>query len=260
MMWNVPRVRRVRAEPTTEGWTDTMAGADWRVEGRLSQLEAIFRSEGFEFTEQDRGHLRDYLRNNDGRSRYEHVIDAGASKLAHSAAAFERESRRPLDDPRAPATLADAHWRLFAHADRYAGQRTGGGASRACERRRCEPAEPVRSRVVRRGRGRVLRGGERCRPVRPREPHRRPAAGRPARAGRRPQRRLAGVPRRARRLGRAASHGNGRPRPARRQPAGLLRRDLHAPVPNPAVAAGAAAPGVPYLRDQAVAGLGPADG
>jgi fido (protein-threonine AMPylation protein) len=102
-----------------------MARTAERVEGRLRQLEAIFRSDGFEFTEQDRGHLRKYLGNNDGSSRYEHLMDLDASHLAHSAAAFERESRRPMDDPRAPATLADAHRRLFQHADLRAGQRTG---------------------------------------------------------------------------------------------------------------------------------------
>lgn len=102
-----------------------MARTGERVEGRLRRLEAIFRSGGFEFTDQDRGHLKDYLRNNDGRSRYEHLIDLDASGLAHSAAAFERESRRSLDDSRAPATLADAHRRLFQHADPGAGQRRG---------------------------------------------------------------------------------------------------------------------------------------
>lgn len=105
--------------------------SDGRVEGRLAQLEAIFRSGGYEFTDQDRGHLRDYLRNNDGRPRddgrprYQHLIDSEASGLAHAAAAFEWQSRIPLDDPRAVGSLAQAHYRLFQYTDSRAGQPSG---------------------------------------------------------------------------------------------------------------------------------------
>lgn len=98
---------------------------DERVDGRLAQLEAVFRASGFGFTGQDRGQLRDYLRNNDGRSRYEHLMDLNASPVARAAAAFDRESRRSLDDPMAPASLAESHRRLFQHADPRAGQLTG---------------------------------------------------------------------------------------------------------------------------------------
>lgn len=111
-------------ESTTEGWNDTMASTDWQVEGRLSQLQAVFRSEGFEFTDHDRGHLREYLSNNDGRSRYPHLIDPAASELAHSAAAFDWESRRPIDDRQ--ATLDAAHRTLFRqYGGLPAGQPTG---------------------------------------------------------------------------------------------------------------------------------------
>lgn len=94
-----------------------MARTDWRVEGRLGELEAIFRSEGFEFTDRDRGHLREYLGNeykpdNDGHSRYP-LIDSDASRLAHSAAAFDWQAHRPLDDRQAPTTLAGAHRPVF---------------------------------------------------------------------------------------------------------------------------------------------------
>jgi hypothetical protein len=107
-----------------------MASADRRVEGRLHQLEAIFRSERYVFSEQDRGHLREYLRNNDGRSRYPHLIDPDASKLAHSAAAFDWESRRPPDDRQAPTTLDAAHRRLYRQfGGLSAGPRTGGAIS-----------------------------------------------------------------------------------------------------------------------------------
>lgn len=39
-----------------------MVRTDERVGGRLAQLEAVFRSGGFEFTDRDRGHLSVYPR------------------------------------------------------------------------------------------------------------------------------------------------------------------------------------------------------
>lgn len=99
--------------------------SDGRVEGRLAQLEAIFRSGGFKFTEGDRGHLRDYLRNNHERPGYPHLIDLEASGLAHAAAAFEWQSRLPLDDPGAVRSLAHAHYQLFQYIDSGAGQPSG---------------------------------------------------------------------------------------------------------------------------------------